>query len=101
MAIKREKREFTHQYLTMSISVARRGLELRPRWGEGCDLDTNCVCTDGCTNCSGDCTGCTATCRGADSTGMLIPNPQGEVELVLNLKALAEVIKAVEVRAKE
>ncbi|KAA1418241.1 hypothetical protein FE697_020635 [Mumia zhuanghuii] len=94
-----KKQEFKHQYLTMSISATRRGLEFRPKWGEGCDIDTGCVCTDGCTNCSGECTACSATCKGPDSTGALIPNPQGEVELVLNLKAIAAVLKSVEAKA--
>jgi hypothetical protein len=85
---------FKHKYLTMKISVSERGLALHPKWGSGCDIDTGCVCTDGCTNCSGDCTGCSATCHGADSTGAILPDPAGAVELVLNLAALEQVIKA-------
>ncbi len=90
------KNEFKHKYLTMRISATERGLQFHPKWVAGdCEMDTECkICSDGCTNCSGDCTKCTATCRGADSTGALLPNPQGDVELVLDLEAIAKVLEA-------
>ena len=86
--------EFKHKYLTMSISVAERGLEFRPNWAAACEMDTECkICSDGCTNCSGDCTKCTATCKGKDSAGVLLPNRQGELEFVLDLEGLASILR--------
>ncbi|MEQ1896798.1 MAG: hypothetical protein ABL971_05345 [Vicinamibacterales bacterium] len=88
---------FKHKYLTMRFTPSERGLEFKPNWQGDCEIDTGCpACTDGCTNCSGDCTGCTATCRGADSTGALLPNDHGDVELILDLTALEKVLKSAE-----
>jgi len=84
--------KFKHKYLTMRLAPSSRGLEFHPQWGD-CLEPSECVCTDGCSNCSGDCTGCTATCKGADSTGAILVDKQGEVELVLNLAALQKVIE--------
>jgi hypothetical protein len=86
--------KFKQKYLTMRLSPSAKGIDFRPNWGMGdCLEPTQCVCTDGCTQCSGDCTGCTATCKGSDSTGAIIVDKRGQVELVLNLAALQKVIE--------
>jgi hypothetical protein len=85
---------FKQKYLTMRISPAERGLEFHPNWGGKCEIDSGCpACSDGCTFCSGDCTNCTGTCHGKDSTGAILPNPGGDVELVLDLDALETILK--------
>jgi hypothetical protein len=87
---------FKHKYLTMRLSPSAQGLQFHPRWSEDCLEPTECICTDGCSNCSGDCTGCSATCKGPDSTGAILVDREGEVEMVLDLVALQRIIKVLE-----
>ncbi len=87
---------FKHKYLTMRLSPTTKGLELHPKWNEDCLEPTQCICTDGCSQCSGDCTGCSATCKGPDSTGAILVDREGEVEFVLDLAALQKVIQIAE-----
>jgi hypothetical protein len=81
---------FKQRFITARIIPAERGLDFLPHF-DRVNGDT-CFCTDGCTYCSGDCTNCSETCRGPNSLGGFLPNPEGEVEMVLNLQALREVI---------
>jgi len=85
---------FKSRYLTFRVSPVRQGLTLHPNLGD-CLEPSDCICTDGCSNCSGDCTGCTATCRGADSTGGIFVDRRGEVELMLDVQGLQALVKKV------
>lgn len=86
---------FKSRYLTVRIGPMKGGFQFHPNWGD-CLEPSECICTDGCSNCSGECTGCTATCKGPDSTGAIIVDRAGEVEMMLNLKGLRAVLKKIE-----
>jgi hypothetical protein len=86
---------FKSRYLTVRISPTKGGFQFHPNWGD-CLEPSECICTDGCSNCSGDCTGCTATCKGPDSTGAIVVDRGGEVEMMLDLKGLKAVVAKIE-----
>jgi hypothetical protein len=86
---------FKFRYLTVRLSPTKGGFQLHPNWGD-CLEPTDCICTDGCSQCSGDCTGCTATCKGPDSAGAILVDREGEVEMMLDFKGLQAVVKKIE-----
>ena len=86
---------FKSRYLTMRLSPTKGGFHFHPNWGD-CLEPSNCICTDGCSQCSGDCTGCTVSCKGPVSAGAILVDRGGEVEMVLNLKGLKAIIAKAE-----
>ena|SRR5581483_100193 len=86
---------FRSRYLTVRIASAKGGFQFHPNLGD-CLEPTDCICTDGCSQCSGDCTGCTQTCKGPDSTGAILVDRAGQVEMLLDLKGLRAVLAKVE-----
>ncbi len=86
---------FKSRYLTVRVRSTKGGFQFHPNWGD-CLEPSECICTDGCSQCSGDCTGCTATCKGPDSTGAILVDRGGEVEMMLDLRGLQAVVKKIE-----
>jgi hypothetical protein len=90
---------FKSRYLTVRISPTKGGIQFQPNWD--CVPPDTCFCTDGCTYCSGDCTNCTATCRGPDSAGAILIDPEGQVEMMLDLKGLQAIVQNIELEAEK
>lgn len=84
--------KFKQKYLTMRLSPSAKGLDFHPNWGD-CLEPSQCICTDGCSQCSGDCTGCTVSCKGPNSAGAILVDKGGQVEMVLNLAAIQKIIE--------
>jgi hypothetical protein len=86
--------EFKTRFLLVRVTPGERGLQFNPVFD--CINSETCLATDGCGYCSGDCTNCTETCHGDNSLGAFLPDPEGEIEVVMNIETLREVVRKAE-----